>query len=55
MSDKKKSVKKEVKKEVKVSVKYKITKPNGNVIKRDELEDAEVKMYESKGCKVEGV
>tara|TARA_R100000664_G_scaffold13604_1_gene21663 strand:- start:440 stop:607 length:168 start_codon:yes stop_codon:yes gene_type:complete len=55
MSEKKKSVKKEVKKESKVSVKYKITKPNGNVIERDGLEDAEIKMYESKGCKVEGV
>ena len=55
MSEKKKSVKKEVKKESKVSVKYKITKPNGNVIERDGLGDAEIKMYESKGCKVEGV
>jgi autonomous glycyl radical cofactor GrcA len=54
MSEKKKSVKKEVKKEVKVSG-YKITKPNGNVIKRDSLEDVEIKLYESKGCKVEGV
>ena len=55
MSEKKKSVKKEVKKESKVSVKYKITKPNGNVIERDRLEDVEIKKYESKGCKVEGV
>lgn len=48
------SKKKEVKKEVKASS-YKITKPNGNVIKRDSLIDAEIKMYESKGCKVEVV
>jgi autonomous glycyl radical cofactor GrcA len=54
MSEKKKSVKKEVKKEVKVSG-YKITKPNGNVIERDKLEDVEIKSYEAKGCKVEGV
>ena len=42
-------------KKVKSSGKYKITKPNGNVIERDRLEDVEIKKYESKGCKVEGV
>ena len=46
---------KEVKKEVKKVVKYKIMKKNGNVIYRDVLEASEVKMYESKGCKVEEV
>ena len=46
---KKKAVKKEVKKEVKVSG-YEITKPNGNVIKRDSLADVENKVYESKAC-----
>ena len=49
----KKEVKKEVKK-VKSSGKYKITKPNGNVIYRTGLGDY-VKVYESKGCKVEEV
>ena len=48
----KKETKKAAKKEVKVATKYKIQKPNGSVIYRDELSDAEVKMYESKGCKV---
>lgn len=49
----KKEVKKEVKK-VKSSGKYKITKPNGNVIYRTGLGDY-VKVYKSKGCKVEEV
>ena len=49
----KKEVKKEVKK-VKSSGKYKITKPNGNVIYRTDLGDY-IKVYESKGCKVEEV
>ena len=44
--------KKEVKKEVKKVVKYKITKSNGKAIYRDDLGDY-VKVYESKGCKVE--
>ncbi len=48
----KKVVKKVVKKEAKKAVKYKIQKPNGNVVYRDALEDAEIKAYESKGCKV---
>ena len=48
-----KEVKKEAKKEVKKLVtKCKVEKPNGNVIYRDELSDAEVKAYEAKGCKV---
>ena len=58
MADDKKVVKKETKKEVKkeVAVKaYKITKLNGNTIKRDALEDSEVKAYESKGYTVEEV
>ena len=46
--------KKEVKKEVKSSNKFKITKPNGVVIYREDLGDY-VKVYESKGCKVEEV
>ena len=49
----KKEAKKEVKEEVKKSSgKFKITKPNGNVIYRTDLGDY-VKVYESKGCKVE--
>ena len=51
----KKETKKVAKKEVKVATKCKIEKPNGSVIYRDELSDAEVKMYESKGCKVGAV
>ena len=47
--------KKEVKKVEKKITKYKITKENGNVIYRDNLENQEIKMYESKGSKVEGV
>tara|TARA_R110002012_G_scaffold55981_3_gene143005 strand:- start:2257 stop:2412 length:156 start_codon:yes stop_codon:yes gene_type:complete len=47
--------KKEEKKETKkTSGKFKITKPNGNVIYRTDLGDY-VKVYESKGCKVEEV
>ena len=34
--------------------KYKITKPKGNVIYRDTLDDSEIKAYKAKGCKVEG-
>ena len=49
-----KTVKKEVKKEKKSSGKFKITKPNGNIIYRDNL-GTYVKVYESKGCKVEEV
>ncbi len=45
--------KKEVKKAVKKAVKYKISKPNGNIIYRDSLEESEIKMYKSKKCKVE--
>ena len=41
-------------KKVKSSGKYKITKPNGRVIYREGLGDY-VKIYESKGCKVEEV
>ena len=49
-----KTVKKEVKKEKKSSGKFKITKPNGNIIYRSNLGEY-VKVYESKGCKVEEV
>ena len=58
MTDDKKVAKKETKKEVKkeVAVKaYKITKLNGNTIKRDALETSEVKAYEKKCYKVEEV
>ncbi len=48
-----KKAKKEVKK-VKSSGKFKITKPNGKVIYRENLGDY-VKVYEAKGCKVEEV
>ena len=51
MAGDKKEVKKEVKKELK---KLKITKLNGNVIYRDNLEGLE-KSYKSKVWKVEGV
>ena len=47
--------KKETKKETKKVTKFKVTKLNGNVIFRDALEESEVKMYKSKGCKVEEV
>ena len=47
--------KKPVKKVEKKVNKYKIIKVNGNEIYRDNLEDREVKAYESKGCKVEVV
>ena len=47
--------KKEIKKEVKKEVKYKISKKNGNVIYRDLLSEAEIKMYKSKKCSVEEV
>ena len=40
--------------EVKSSGKFKITKPNGRVIYRENLGDY-VKAYEAKGCKVEEV
>tara|TARA_Y100001973_G_C5185330_1_gene327460 strand:- start:85 stop:261 length:177 start_codon:yes stop_codon:yes gene_type:complete len=50
-----KKAKKESKKvEVKSSGKFKITKPNGRVIYRENLGDY-VKAYEAKGCKVEEV
>jgi len=55
MTAKKKEVKKEAKKEVKKKVsvsKFKITKPNGRVIYRENIGDY-VKVYEAKGCKVE--
>ena len=52
MADAKKKASK--KKEVKSSVKFKITKPNGGVIYREDLGDY-VKVYKSKGCKVEEV
>ena len=55
MAEAKKEAKKEVKKEVQAVSKYKISKPNGNSILRDDLSEAEIKMYEEKGCKVEGV
>ena len=42
-------------KKVKKVVKYKIMKKNGKVIMRDTLDKSEIKMYESKGCKVEEV
>ena len=47
--------KKEVKKVEKKVTSYKITKSNGNVIYRDNLENQEIKVYESKGHKVEEV
>lgn len=51
----KKEAKKEVKKEVVVkSSKFKITKPNGKSIYRNDLGDY-VKVYEAKGCKVEEI
>ena len=50
MADKKATTK-ETKKS---SGKFKITKPNGNVIYRNNL-GAYVKVYESKGCKVEKI
>ena len=49
--DKKEVVKKEVKKELK---KLKITKSNGRVIYRDNMEGLE-KSYKKKGGKVEGI
>ena len=52
MADAKKKASK--KKEGKSSNKFKITKPNGGVIYRENLGDY-VKVYESKGCKVEEV
>ena len=45
--------KKEIKKVVKKSTKFKISKPNGNVIYRDSLDEAQIKMYKSKKCSVE--
>ena len=48
---KKKETKKKV---VKKSGKFKITKPNGRVIERENLGDY-VKVYEAKGCKVEEI
>tara|TARA_R100001594_G_scaffold29920_3_gene55787 strand:+ start:1699 stop:1872 length:174 start_codon:yes stop_codon:yes gene_type:complete len=53
MSESKKETKKVVKKEAKKS-QLKITKPNGNVILRDNMEGL-VKAYEAKGWKVEEV
>ena len=50
-----KETKKEVKKEVKKATKFKVTKSNGKSIYRDLLSEPEVKLYESKGCKVEEV
>ena len=50
-----KETKKEVKKEVKKATKFKVTKSNGKSIYRDGLTEPEVKLYESKGCKVEEV
>ena len=51
----KKERKKKVKKEVVVkSGKFKITKPNGKSIYRNDLGDY-VKVYEAKGCKVEEI
>tara|TARA_R100000734_G_C3309812_1_gene100520 strand:- start:944 stop:1102 length:159 start_codon:yes stop_codon:yes gene_type:complete len=52
MPSKKKELK--VDKKVESVKKYKITKPNGKVIYRDGLGDY-IKVYESKGCKVEEV
>tara|TARA_R100001594_G_scaffold126983_1_gene164487 strand:+ start:5058 stop:5219 length:162 start_codon:yes stop_codon:yes gene_type:complete len=49
-----KEVKKETKTTKKSSGKFKITKPNGKMIYRDNLGDY-VKIYESKGYKVEEV
>ncbi len=46
--------KKAVKKAVKKTGKFKITKPNGRVIHRENLGDY-VKIYEAKGCKVEEI
>tara|TARA_R100001015_G_C4555799_1_gene116651 strand:- start:193 stop:372 length:180 start_codon:yes stop_codon:yes gene_type:complete len=53
MAEAKKEVKKEVKKAVKKATKFKISKPNGNVIYRDSLDEAQIKMYKSKKCSVE--
>ena len=50
-----KETKKEVKKEVKKATKFKVTKSNGKSIYRDVLSEPEVKLYKSKGCKVEEV
>ena len=44
-----------VRREVKKEVKYKVQKRNGNVIYRDSLSEAEIKMYKSKKCSVEEV
>tara|TARA_R110000824_G_scaffold149085_1_gene319164 strand:- start:23 stop:184 length:162 start_codon:yes stop_codon:yes gene_type:complete len=49
-----KEVKKETKTTKKSSGRFKITKPNGKVVYRNDLGDY-VKVYESKGCKVEEV
>ena len=49
-----KGAKKVVKKVVKKSGKFKITKPNGSIIYRENLGDY-VKVYESKGYKVEEI
>ena len=46
--------KKEVKKEVKKTGKLKITKPNGNVIERQEVGGV-ADLYKAKGYKVEEV
>ena len=55
MRETKKETKKETETKAKPVVsKVKITKPNGNVIVRDNY-DGLSKQYESKGCKVEEV
>ena len=54
MAEAKKTAKKAEKKEKKLSGKFKITKPNGRVIYRNNLGDY-VKVYKSKGCKVEEI
>ena len=55
MATKSKAIKKDTKAVKEVSNNYKIEKPNGNVIYREALSDPEIKVYKSKGCKVEAV
>ena len=55
MATKSKAIKKDTKAVKEVSKNYKIEKPNGNVIYRETLSDSEIKVYKSKGCKVEAV
>ena len=45
--------KKQLKNAIKKAIKFKISKPNGNVIYRDSLDEAQIKMYKSKKCSVE--